>query len=271
VATSQVVHVVFGLATGETSATVERGLSATGPWVPIGTVGLVSDEGYFYDNTAPFDVPVWYRATRTSGPIVLPGPLTLVGDGAVVLSDPLRPWADIEFRFCETTQDIISLVCSFTGPELVWARFGDRVRASDAGLFPILDAERPADVYARRKDHEGSGLILTRSLAAIDRMTDLFTVGGPLFLRAPAAYGRTDFHIQPGELTEAFLGDRIDQRKPVRLWSFPYVVVDGPLGPQQGTECANWCALSAAFPTYATLTATGDTWGEIAAGTTVCP
>ena len=109
------------------------------------------------------------------------------------------------------------------------------------------------------------GVILNMALPS------LFTVGGPLYLRAPAEYGRTDFYLQPGDLTEAFLGDRIDQRKPVRLWDSPYVVVDGPIGPQQGTDCANWCALTDAFPTYALLTATGDTWGDIAAGTTVCP
>lgn len=283
-ATYQLVHYnPAGTGTTAPMARVERGLSATGPWTVIGQMPLINDlpgpngpEGYFYDNTAPFDTPVWYRIVEIlpngndSNTSVL-GSFTLAGSGNVVISDPLRPWADLEFAFCQSRQEILSAACAVDGPELIWARFGDRLRASDAGLFPVLDAERPADVYARRKDHSGTGTFLTRTLAAIDAVDDLFTAGGPLYLRAPAEYGRTDFTFQPGDLAEAFLSETIDQRKPVRLWNFPYVVVDLPLGPQQGTACANWCAVKATFPTFADLTATGHTWGAIATGETVCP
>lgn len=257
---------------------VERSTSVTGPWERIGQASLIDGVGFYYDNTAPFDVPVFYQflyvasdgsAIEGGGDDV--GPLTLVGNGSVVLSDPLRPWADLEFFFCETPQTVTSVLCAPVGPDLAWVRFGDRVRDSDAGLFPILDAERPADVYARRKDHGGTIAFFTRTLAAIELVYELFTVGGPLYLRAPAAYGETDFHIQPGALAESFLSARIDQRKPFRLWTAPYMVVDRPLGPQQGTACANWCAVKDAFPTFADLTATGDTWADVAAGTTVCP
>lgn len=270
------VSVPFPVVPPVLSAFVERGLSATGPWVRIGQAATVAGSGFFYDNTVPFDTPVWYRfvygdpGSEIISPTIV-GPLTLVGTGAVVLSDPLRPWADLEFQFCATPQLAFSAICSFNGPDLVWTRFGDRIRDSDAGLFPILDAERPADVFARRKDHAGSIEFLTRSLTAIQSVYELFTVGGPLYLRAPDAYGATDFTIQPGPLTEAFLSPTVDQRKPWRLWTAPYVVVDQPLGPQQGTDCANWCAVEAAFPTFADLTATGDTWGDVASGTTVCP
>lgn len=256
---------------------IERSTTATGPWTRIGQTYLAGGEGYYYDNTAPIGTPVWYRAVYldTLGQEVIApgtvGPLTLAGTGTVILSDPLRPWADLEFGFCAAPQSLTSIACNPASPDLVWTRFGDRDRLADAGLFAILDAERPADVYARRKDHNGAGQFLTRSLAAIRQVYELFTVGGPLFLRAPAAYGDADFYLQPGDLSEAFIGETVDQRFPVRLWSFPYAVVDGPLGPQQGTDCANWCAVESTFPTFAALTATGDTFGEIAAGTTVCP
>ena len=194
-----------------------------------------------------------------------------MGSGNVVLSDPLRPWADVEFSFCDTPQGLIAAACTPTGPEFIWTRFGSRIRQADAGLFNILDAERPADVYARRKDHQGTGSFLTKTLDAIDRIYDLFTAGGPLYLRAPAEYGRTDFYLQPGDLPEDYLGELIDQRKPYRIWTFPYTVVDGPVGPQQGTDCANWCAVEDTFATFAALTATGDTWRDVADGSTVCP
>lgn len=277
-------YTVPGPGTGFDTARVERGLSATGPWAVIGQMALLGalgaptgGEGYFYDNTAPFDTPVWYRLTElgpdgqpVSGEQIL-GPFTLIGDGSVVLSDPLRPWADLEFAFCETPQQATSALCSPGGPELVWTRFGDRNRAVDAGLFNVLDSERPADVYGRRKDHSGTGQFLSRSLDAIDAVYELFTVGGPLYLRAPAEYGRTDFYLQPGDLGEVFLSEQIDQRLPLRIWSFPYVVVDAPLGPQQGPDCANWCAVKTAFPTFADLTTTGDTWRDVASGATLCP
>lgn len=265
---------------GITLVRVERATSATGPWTVVGQASIVDGYGFFYDNTAPFDTPVWYRFTYifSDGSAGDPGgggmdvgPLTLVGTGAVVLSDPMRPWADLEFQFCSSTQMVTDALCSPEGPALVWVRFGDRVRDSDAGLFSILDAEHPADIHARRKDHTGALAFFSRTLAAIQSAKDLFTAGGPLFLRAPAEYGDTDFFLQPGSLLESYLSERIDQRKPFRRWSVPYVVVDRPLGPQQGTACANWCAVEAAFPTFADLTATGDTWADVATGTTVCP
>lgn len=283
-ATYQVVHInPGGAGTAAHLARIERGLSATGPWTVIGQTRIINDdpspdgnEGYFYDNTAPFDTPVWYRVTLlfddgSTSSVTIIGPMTLVGSGNVVLSDPLRPWADVEFEFCDSAESLTAAACTPGGPEFVWTRFGPRVRAADAGLFSVLDAERPADVYARRKDHTGTLQFLTKSLAAIDRIYDLFTVGGPLYLRAPDIYGRTDFALQPGDLPEEYLTELVDQRFPHRIWEVPYVVVDQPLGPQQGTECANWCVIKDTFATFAALTATGDTWGEIAAGTTICP
>lgn len=283
--TYNIVHAaITSGATADYTANVYRGLSATGPWTRIGTMDLINGptdpsppEGYFYDNTAPFGVQVWYRVRQVNATTgveansTVLGPYTLADPGTVVISDPLRPWADLEFAFCDSPSGLLSAACTPTGPELLWARFGDRLRASDAGLFPVLDAERPADVYARRKDHSGTGSFLTKSLEAVDAVDDLFTAGGPLYLRAPAVYGRTDFAFQPGDLAEVFLTDRIDQRFPVRAWSFPYVVIDTPLGRQQGTACANWCAVKATYPTFADLTATGHTWGAIATGETVCP
>jgi hypothetical protein len=102
-ATHQVVHVDYGFHGSDVyKATIDRGLSASGPWTPIGETFLTGNEGYFYDNTMPFDTPVWYRfhsfsITEVAGPDYVDGPFTLVSNGSVVLSDPLRPWADIEF------------------------------------------------------------------------------------------------------------------------------------------------------------------------------
>lgn len=257
-------------------AYVERGLSATGPWTRIGQTDLINDIGYFYDNTAPYDTPVWYQFVYVVAGIEIThpftvGPFTLVGSGNVVLSDPNRPWADIEFGFCATPEALNRAACVPGGVEFVWSRFGSRTRRVDAGLFDRLNSETPADIYARRKNLDSGALVLTKTLDAIDRMYELFTAGGPLYLRAPAAYGRTDYYLQPGDLTEDALSETIDQRFPHRLWAFPYTLVDPVFAVQQGTDCANWCAVEDAFPTFADLTATGDTWTDVATGATVCP
>lgn len=152
----------------------------------------------------------------------------------------------------------------------VWVGYQDKVRAMDAGLFPVLDRERPADVYARRKDIVTGCLFLTRTLPQLTEVYDLYTVGGPLLFQTPEIYGmdqpygQQDRYFQPGDLTESYISQ--DQRKPLRLWSVPLTAVDLPVGLPQGTDDANWCAIEAKYPTYADLTATGLTWGAIAAG-----
>ncbi|MZE53823.1 hypothetical protein GTY86_35530 [Streptomyces sp. SID5770] len=270
------VQIPAGLVPDPLLAYVERGTSATGPWTRLGQAPLTAGRGYFYDNTAPLDTPVWYRYVypQLGAEYVSPtvsGPLELESAGTVILSDPNRPWADIEFAFCGSAEALAAAVCGPAGAEFIWTRFDEEVRRADAGLFDRLDAETPADVYGRRKSYDSGARFLTKSLAAATRVYELFTVGGPLFLRAPAAYGVSDVYVQPGDLAKSHLTDRVDQRFPHRLWAFPYTVVDPVHAIQQGTVCANWCALTEAYPTFADLTATGDTWAAVATGVTVCP
>lgn len=154
--------------------------------------------------------------------------------------------------------------------DIAWVGFRDKDRAADVGLFPVLDKERPADVYARRKDITTQILFVSRSLPSLDSIYDLFTVGGPLLVQVPdeygmsAPYGQKDRYYQPEDLTEAYISR--DQRKPVRLWSAPVTAVDFPVGLPQGTDTANWCAVEETYATFADLTATGYTWGEVATG-----
>lgn len=156
---------------------------------------------------------------------------------------------------------------------VAWVGFRDKSRASDAGLFPVLDDERPSDVFARRKDIETDILFLSRTLTDITNIYELFTAGGPLLVQVPAEYGmnapygQRDRYYQPGDLREAYIAQ--DQRKPYRLWSAPAVSVAAPIGEPQGTDTANWCAIRDNYATFAQLTATGLTWGQIAAGDAV--
>ena len=154
--------------------------------------------------------------------------------------------------------------------DIAWVGFRDKQRAADAGLFPVLDAERPADVFARRKDITTGIMFLSRALDAITAVYELFTAGGPLLVQVPseygmnAPYGQRDRYYQPGDLDESYLSQ--DQRKVYRLWSAPATAVNAPIGEPQGTDTANWCALMETYPTMGAYAASGYTWAQAATG-----
>ena len=254
----------------QTTATIERGPSSTGPWTLVGSVDLLAEVGQFYDTTAPLDTEVWYRWTGNPGAqLIVQGPYIELGDGNVLLKDPLRPWANLSLSFCSSPQQALAEICGPQAPDLVWVGFGEEVRRADASLFDVYDDATPADIFGRRKRLDGELRILSRSLAAADAVETLFAAGGSIQIQMPAVYGWPDAFVQPGDLSKAYISR--DQRRPFRLWTAPFTVVDQPLGPIQGTACANWCALTDAYPTYADLIAAGLTWGEVADGTAICP
>lgn len=256
----------------QTSATLERGLSATGPWTFLQTISLTGEIGVTFDTTVPLDTPVWYRWVGSPGDEeIIQGPFTEASSGTVLLKDPVRPWANIEFTFCESSQQILSELCAVDAAPFVWARFGSETRRVDAGLFDRLNSETPADVYGRRKDFDSSWRFFTQTLAAKTSVYELFTAGGPIQIQAPLVYGVPDVFMQPLDLDQDYLSDRVDQRFPQRVWNVPTVKVDAVLaGPVQGTACANWCAVEEAFATFADMTAAGGTWMDVAEGTVQC-
>lgn len=249
----------------QTTATVERALSATGPWTLIGSADLLAQVGIFYDTTTPLDANVWYRWTGDpGGTTIVQGPYIEVSTGTVLVKDPLRPWANIELDFCASPQQAIGALCGPQSPELVWAGFGDKTYKADANLFDVYNSRVPVDIYGVRKRLDGEMKILSKSLAAKDAVETLFAGGGPVQVQTPVIYGLPDIVVQPGDVSEDYISE--DQRRPYRLWDAPFTVVDAPLGPKQGTAEANWCVIAELYPTYADLTAAGFTWAQIASG-----
>lgn len=269
------VTVDFTTAAGtQTSATLERGTSATGPWEFVREVELTGQVGGTYDTAAAPGESVWYRWTGTpGGATIVQGPVVVPAETVVCVRDPLRPWANLAMGFCETPEALTAAACSPVGEPYVWVGWGAKVRRSDAGLWDRFDAETPADVYGRRKNLDTSIRFLTKTDAARRAVYDLFTWGGPLQITAPPVYGWDPYFVQPGDLVEAYLADPIDQRFPHRLWSAPATVVDASVatGPIQGTACANWCTVSQTWPTYADMTASGGTWMDVLSGQAQCP
>lgn len=246
-------------------------VSADGPFQTIGqNLPLLGERAVFIDDTAPIGQTLYYRRIGDqSGDVHDIVNVMLPVQGLVWLKDPLRPWADIALDFCDQTIGHVASGCVLIDPEYVWGGFGEQDWDSDTGLFPILNAEHPADVFARRKFAEGSFTFFTRTLDNIDRVYDLFTAGGPLFLQLPDEYGWHDHFIQPGTVTMDYIAR--DQRRPERVWRVPFVIVDQPGGPTQGTACNNWCIVNDSFATYADMTATGDDWLTLLLGETLCP
>lgn len=220
---------------------------------------------FLTDSEAPLDTPVTYRAFEDvvgldpSSNAVTGGPVTIDSGGVNWFKDPARPWANVAVDLCP-----YSTPCSGTdGVSLM--RLGDKTRASDANLIPILDRELPSDIWARRKGIVSSVAFLTRSLSAIDRIYDLFTAGGPILVQVDPLFGWADAYWQPGELTETYTGSA-DQRVPYRMWSVPLVQVDqpSPAGGVQGTACGNWCTVEDTYATSQDLADTGLTWQDVA-------
>lgn len=253
---------------GSSTATLEpvRGLFGT---------AFLGEQGYVSDHEAPLDREIYYTVASFPDNVNLnAGPFIIPSDGYVWLKDPGRPWADLRLDLC-VTPTVTPDECAELTDDLAWVGFQDKTRAVDAGLFPVLDKERPADVYARRKDISTTALFLSRSLPAIDSVYELFTAGGPLLIQVLSIYGMqpqyglSDRYYQPADLEEQYISR--DQRKPWRRWEVPIVAVDPPVGEPQGTDTANLCIIADTYPTFADLTATGYSWGQIASGEGATP
>lgn len=259
-------HVDY-VATAGTQLTADlyRGLSATGPWEFIRSLDLLGQEAYTVDNTMPLDTPVWYRTVADTGDEFIDGPetITTVG-GAGWIRDPGRPWADLELTVCEQPDPFCD-----PADALSWVGFEDFASPTDASLTEILDSEKPADVWARRK-HLVTGIrFLSRTLDMMRRVYELFTAGGPLFLQLPPEYGwDDDFFQTTADVNREYISR--DQSRPWRRWTAPIRTSERPQGPIQGAICSNWCDVNSAFATYADFTAAAGDWGDVAEGTVQC-
>jgi hypothetical protein len=250
----------------QTSLTLTR--TVDGVETPLITYGLLCEQGYYYDTTMPLDVPVTYTAT-TDDAIVDTCTDTVPSGGFVWFKDPGRPWANLRLDLCAVPTPPATPDCDPPEDAISLVQFGIETRPGDFGLFPVLDAERPIDVWARRKDVITSVRFASRTCEAVDEIYTLFTGGGPILIQAPPAYCWPDRFVQPGDLVMEYVSP--DQRKPWRVWDVPLTVVDSPLVLGiQGTECANWCDIQDSYATWADLTATALTWGEIASGDALC-
>ena len=226
----------------------------------------VTFDYFVFDTEVPLDTAVTYRAFEDvtgqdpATNTITSGSVTVNSNGYHWFKDPSRPWADIRVDDCAQQGG----PCADIADDVSLFPFGDRTRGPDANLVPVLDRELPADIWARRKGITSSTSLLSRTLAAIDRVYTLFTSGGPLLLQIQPLFGWPDAYWQPLDLVETRTGST-DQRSPLRRWSAPIVQVDrpSPASAAQGTVCANWCLIEDTYATSQDLADTGLTWLEV--------
>jgi hypothetical protein len=265
-----------GFGTATQNEVIERSDDGGATWTavrgsPLRTIGAAIGistlwTGYVVDTEMPLNTPLLYRAiTNGTGPTATTGPVTVTSDGSW-LKDPGRPWANIHLLDCVMSLPVPGCPPAFTEPaiSLVGDGLATETYAADASLFPILNSAHPADVYALRKDAATAWRVISHTLTALNTLRDFYSAGGPIFLQLDPVYGWPDRYYQPGAVDVSRLTR--DLTRPQRFWDVPLVSVDAPGGPAQGTCEANWCIIDSTYATYAALTATGLTWGDVIEG-----
>ena len=227
-----------------------------------------------WDNEGPFNVSTTYvlRSNCSTQDQATSTPVTLDADFGW-LRDPTDPSTNIEivesgmYDPCEV-DDLV-----------VFSGLGSPVYTNSSGIFDIIDSPRPSTVSQVRKSH-ASGLTLTSfSLDDILDLEDLFAPGTILALSLPTAYGwaqrtsGTDY-ITIGDIEQLYVG--VDQRVTFRVWSVPFRLSYAPPDPTEGGTGGNGIggggatyddlAASALGLTYNTLTASLETYDQVAAG-----
>ncbi len=253
---------------------------------PDGVQTAVRGSGFFtsspaesavlWDNEAPFDVDIFYvlRSPDSTAPSLTSNTVNLDSDGLGWLRDPYTPAYNIAF---ETEGDIFDF-CDDV-PRIMFAGLSGKTHTSASGVFEIIDAQRPDTVSQTRKRYGSALVLISKELEDIDAIEQIIAGGYPLILSLPPVYGfgspyGTDW-ITVFDVDALPIGS--DQRLPARAWSLPFrlstpaadIDTGGTGGSPIGGGDATFdiLAASALGLTFNSLTASGLTFDDIAAGT----
>lgn len=238
------------------------------------TAAAASATATLWDNEGPFDVSTTYslRSACTDTDLVTSTPVTLTADFGW-LRDPTDPTRNIPlseyavYDPCEETDVVV-----FSG-------LGDPNYPTASGVFDIIGSQRPTTVSQTRKNYASSLALTSFSTDDLVDLEDLYAPGTILALSLPVEYGwamrtsGTDY-ITIGDIEQAHVGR--DQRVTARLWSMPFRLSDAPPDPSEpgtggngiggGGATYDDLAASALGLTYNSLTASGQTYDQVAAG-----
>lgn len=240
------------------------------------TAAAATSVATFYDNEAPFDTPVFYELTSNCSSIVeaTSNTVTLDADGDGWLRDPLVPALNVRIDFSGDLFDF----CAEDVDQVVFGGFGSREYANTSGIFDIVDAQRVQVVAQTRKRYGNTMILVTKTFNDEDAVELILASGRPLLLSLPLVYdfGRpygTDW-IGVFDVDDQIIG--VDGTITARTWSLPFRLAYPLRDTSEGGTGGNGIggadatyevlAASALGLTYATVTASGETYQQVAQG-----
>lgn len=238
------------------------------------TAAAASATAVFWDNEAPFDVNVSYRVYTACGTLALTSnTVNLDSEDTGWLRDPSNPSRNVRINLEGFYDECVD------EDVIVFSGLGERTYENASGIFDVINDRRPVTVSQIRKNY-GSTLFLTSfSLDDVDSLEDTFDPGTVLLLSLPVIYGfghRTygSDYVTFFDVSEDVLG--VDQRVTARVWNAPFRLSysppdassDGTGGNGIGGGDATYdiLAASALGTTYNSLTASGETYLQVAQG-----
>lgn len=232
----------------------------------------------FWDSEAPFDIPVFYQVTSLCSPTVVEitsNTVTLDSDDRAWLRDPVDPTLNFaidvdgaQFDYCDEAVTSVT----FGGLDSY-----DYPVAS--GIFDTVNAQRVQNVSMIRKRYAQALTLISKWLDPdFDQVEAILASGRTLLLSLPAAYGfgrgtNSQDYIAVSDTRASYVG--VDQRLETRVWAIPFrlgYAEPFPTGQTGGNGTgggdATYAALAASVlgTTYATLTASGETYQQVAQG-----
>lgn len=198
------------------------------------------------DFEAPLDVPIDYVATQvtpTGTETATSAIVMLTSGGYSWLKDPAYP--SMNFRIPITTS-IQTLQ-----------------RPARAGVFRILDRDKPVTITTVRQSPNGELVLHTNTDSERVSLTNLLARGTTLLLQVPAVYAESasNNYVYVADVTETRVGLAMEQ---ARRWSLPFTVVDRPEGlTGQPASGKTWGDVKTKYATWGDLAASGKTWQQL--------
>lgn len=239
------------------------------------TAAAATATATFYDNEAPFDVNVFYELTSACSLIVeaTSNTVNLASGGDGWLRDPVDPTRNLRIVMDDFFDECVD------EDVIVFSGLSGRNYENASGIYDVVDDRRPVTVSQTRKNY-GSVLTLTSySLDDIDGIEDILDPGRILLLSLPIVYGfghrssGTDY-ITIYDVDQNLIG--ADQQVSARVWSLPFRLSYAPPDTDEGGTGGNGIggsnatydalAASALGLTYNSLTASGETYNQVAQG-----
>ena len=230
-----------------------------------GVVQFIASIGAGITNPTPF-VVTWDNINVTSydptdvAMTASTGPLTMDSLDGFWLRDPVRPCNDRRLDICFNPADPACVA----GTGIAFAAMETESYDANTAVMMPTNRRRPIPVARTRRDAGSQITLITRTFADRDDLNETLEPGGPLLFQAPPEYGIPDRYMSVAAVSVA--RGITDHRYPVRVDTLPFVTVDRPVGPTQGTCDSQFGTLCSEYATWTVAATGGRPWSELITG-----